>query len=236
MSQPILTLSNVTFEYSTRLPFFGLSYRKALEDVSFHLHGGETLGVIGGNGSGKSTLLRLLANIYRPSRGEIIRRCDRVMLLSLGLGFDPELSGRDNALLSGVFLGGSRRYVQTRLADIIAFAELEERIDAPLKTYSSGMRARLGFAVGVMMEADLLLIDEVLSVGDARFREKAEKAMTERIASQQTIVLASHSLAQVTKLADRVVWLDEGKVAGIGRASEVIAAYKQNNQNNLQRI
>jgi lipopolysaccharide transport system ATP-binding protein len=147
------------------------------------------------------------------------------MMLSLQLGFDADLSGRDNAILSGVLLGGRRAYVQDKLDEIIAFAELEEQIDDPLKTYSSGMRARLGFSVALMMDADLLLIDEVLGVGDVGFQEKARRAMLERIHSEQTVIYVSHSLQTVSQLCKRVVWLDHGHVRGLGEADIILQDY-----------
>lgn len=230
MTAPILSLQGVGLEFRTRENFFRHGSRRALHDVTFDVTRGETLGVVGANGSGKSTLLRILAGIYRPNRGEVSRLCDSVMLLSLALGFDPELSGRDNALLSGVLLGGRRSYVESMLDEIIEFAELEEQIDDPLKTYSSGMRARLGFSIALKMKADLLLIDEVLGVGDVRFQKKARQAMMHRISSQQTVIYVSHSLDTVSRLCDRVVWLDHGCVRALGPANEVIDAYMSSQQ------
>lgn len=233
MSEPVLSVANLTLDYRTRAAFFRHRHRRALEDVSFEVLRGETLGVVGGNGSGKSTLLRVLAGIYRPNQGTIRRACDRIMLLSLALGFDPELSGRDNALLSGVLLGGSRRAVTAKLDEILAFAELEARADDPLKTYSSGMRARLGFSVALTMQADLLLIDEVLGVGDLEFQQKAKKAMLERINSEQTVVFVSHSLAMVEQLCPRVLWLDQGRLVLHGERGKVLPAYRQHQQDKL---
>ncbi|MEM1145505.1 MAG: ATP-binding cassette domain-containing protein, partial [Pseudomonadota bacterium] len=197
------------------------------DDVSLDIHRGETLGVIGGNGSGKSTLLRVLAGIFPPDRGRIESRCERIMLLSLSLGFDGELTGRDNALLSGVLLGGRRRFVESKLEEIIAFAELEEQVDDPLKTYSSGMRARLGFSVALMMQADLMLIDEVLGVGDGSFQKKARDAMLARVNSEQTVVYVSHAMNTVTEICQRTLWLDHGHVMALGPTDEVIAAYER---------
>ncbi|MCB1907693.1 MAG: ABC transporter ATP-binding protein [Rhodocyclaceae bacterium] len=229
MTEPIVTLSSVGLSYKTRHSFFRHTYRTALKDVSFDIVAGETLGVVGGNGSGKSTLLRILAGIYRPNHGHIVTRCERIMLLSLALGFDPELSGRDNALLSGVLLGNRRKEVAKCLDEIIAFAELEDSIDEPLKTYSSGMRSRLGFSVALTMKADVLLIDEVLSVGDIGFRQKAEHAMRAKLASDQTVVLVSHSLEQLRNLSARVLWLDDGMVKLLGDPKTVLSAYQRHN-------
>ena len=230
MPDNLVTAPHVTLEYKTRHSLFRHSYRKALDDITFDVCRGETLGIVGGNGSGKSTLLRVLAGIFRPNAGRVTCHCESIMLLSLALGFEGELSGRDNALLSGVLLGGSRRLVEDKLDEIIAFAELEDQINDPLKTYSSGMRARLGFAVALMMRADLLLIDEVLSVGDIEFRRKAEKAMHDRLASDQTVVLVSHSPDQVKKLCDRVLWLNGGRSEMLGDAAEVVDAYVSSGQ------
>lgn len=212
--------------YRSRKSFFRHVDHPALKDVSFRLDAGETLGVIGGNGSGKSTLLRVLAGIYRPDSGQMTRYCDSVMLLSLSLGFLGELTGRENALLSGVLLGSTFREVRARLPEIIEFSGLGGYIDQPLKTYSNGMRARLGFSVALAMRADLLLIDEVLSVGDRAFREKAEAALAERISSDQTVVLVSHSPQQIASLCDRALWLHDGSVRRIGSAADVADAYR----------
>ena len=146
-------------------------------------------------------------------------------LLSLSLGFDPELSGRDNAIISGMLLGGRKKDVLNKLDEIIAFSELKDFIDKPIKTYSNGMRSRLGFSVALKMRSELLLIDEVLSVGDGKFRHKAETAMVNKIGSNQTVVLVSHSMGQVRKLCDRVLWLDAGKVKTIGAPNSVLSEY-----------
>lgn len=232
--RPSVDVERVSLAYRSRRAFFRHDRHLALRDLSFSVQQGEVLGVIGGNGSGKSTLLRVLAEVYRPDRGRVVRHCGSVMLLSLALGFDGELSGRENALISGVLLGARRRQVEEKMDEIIAFSELEECIDNPLKTYSSGMRARLGFSIAAFIEADLLLIDEVLSVGDARFRAKAEKAMRERMASEQTVVFVSHSMSQISHLCDRVIWLERGAIAAIGAPDEVIAAYHERGETALR--
>lgn len=221
----LLTLDDVWLEYRTRRSFFRHDRFTALEGLSLQIQRGEVLGVIGSNGCGKSSLLRLLADVYRPDRGVIHRRCRSMMLLSLSLGFDPELSGRENALISGVLLGARKQQMQSKIDDVIAFAELEEQIDNPLKTYSSGMRARLGFSVASAVDAELLLIDEVLSVGDAEFRVKAETAMKERMSSDQTVVFVSHSMPQVLDLCNRVLWLEHGRIEDIGSPTDVVGAY-----------
>jgi len=226
MVRPIIEINEVSVSYRSRRGLFGHSDQLALDRVNFWIRRGETLGVIGGNGSGKSTLLRLLAEIYRPDSGKINRDYRSVMLLSLAIGFLSELTGRENALLSGVLLGGSIKQVRRRLDDIIEFSGLGGYIDKPVKTYSSGMRARLGFSVAIEMEADLLLIDEVMSVGDQAFRKKAEAALAERVVSDQTVVLVSHSVNQVSNLCDRALWLERGSIRALGDAEEVCAEYK----------
>lgn len=244
MDSPALQIKDVTLQFRSRRSFFRHSYHCALDRISFNVAKGETFGVIGGNGSGKSTLLKVLAGIYKPDSGHIQNLCRSRMLLSLALGFLPELTGRENALLSGVLLGGSRRFVQNKLPAIIEFAELEKSIDDPLKTYSSGMRSRLGFAVALSMESELLLIDEVLSVGDAAFKKKAEQAMRKQIDSDQTVVLVSHSAGQISRLCQRAVWLHAGQIRMIGQTDKVTRAYakfsnkrkkKTPDENDLQR-
>lgn len=197
----------------------------ALRDVSLDLYKGETLGVIGRNGAGKSTLLRILAGIIRPDRGEYVNHGYHVTLLSLQVGFLDYLSGRENVMLSGLLLGMGRKEIQSRLGAIIEFAELEDFIDEPIQSYSSGMRARLGFATAFHVDSDVLLIDEVLGVGDAEFVEKSKKVMRERIRSDKTVVLVSHSARVIRSLCDRVVWIEKGATKSFGPAEEVVEAY-----------
>lgn len=225
MTSNMMELSNVGVRYKSRKSFFRHEYFTALEDVSFTIKKGETLGIIGTNGCGKSTLLKVLANIYSVDSGKVTWHCRQVSLLALALGFDAELSGRDNAVISGMLLGGRKQEVLDKLDEIIEFSELENFIDKPIKTYSNGMRARLGFSVAIKMHSELLLIDEVMGVGDGKFRHKAENAMISKISSQQTVVLVSHSMGQVRKLCDRVLWLDAGKVKMVGGADDVLRQY-----------
>jgi len=227
MGSAALVLEDVSLVFRSRRSFFKHSRHCALNSLSFSVARGETFGVIGGNGSGKSTLLKVLAGIYKADSGDLRNFCDTRMLLSLALGFLPELTGRENALLSGVLLGGQRKFVERMMPRIIEFSELEGSIDDPLKTYSSGMRSRLGFAVALMMESELLLIDEVMSVGDAAFRKKAEHAMKKRIQSEQTVIIVSHSPGQIARLCQRAVWLHAGKARMVGRVDEVAGAYEK---------
>ena len=222
---PALTVDSLRFSYRQRHGFFRHTYFTALDGVSFEVRRGETLGIVGRNGCGKSTLLRLLAGIYNPDSGRITIHCGKVSLLSLALAFDQELSGRDNAIIGSMFLGASRKEAEALLPTIREYSELGAFFDEPLKTYSTGMRGRLGFSVAINMHSDLLLLDEVFSTGDAAFRKKGEAAMAEKIGSSQTVVLVSHSMAQVKKLSDRVMWLDKGRLLQIGDPDEVIRAY-----------
>lgn len=226
-TQPLLSLNRVGLAFRSG----GLSLRSpppfwVLKDVSFTLHHGETLGVIGRNAAGKSTLLRLLAGIIKHDRGDFVNHGHTAALLSLQTGFVPYLTGRQNAILSGILLGLRRREVEARMDAIIDFSELGDFIDAPLSTYSSGMRARLGFAVAYQVEPDILLIDEVLGVGDESFKAKSTEAMHARIRSDKTIVLVSHSAATIRELCDRAVWIEDGVTRAAGAVEEVTAAYR----------
>jgi lipopolysaccharide transport system ATP-binding protein len=227
MTQPIVQLSGVCLRYKSRRALFRRDYFTALSDVSFEVRQGETLGLVGTNGAGKSTLLKIIAKIYGAERGEVTWHCEHVSLLSLALGFDPLLTGRDNAIISGMLLGARKHQIMAMLDEIIEFSELDDFIDKQVKTYSTGMRARLAFAVAIKMSADLLLVDEVLSVGDPAFRQKAAEAMVHKIKSEQTVVLVSHSRQQVLDLCDRALWLHQGRVQMIGNPGDVLNAYQQ---------
>jgi len=198
----------------------------ALKDVSFEVPTGTTFGVIGHNGSGKSTLLKTLTGILVPDQGEV-RTVGRVSaLLELGAGFHPELSGRENVFLNGAILGLKRKEIEKRFDDIVEFAGLEQFIDSPVKNYSSGMFVRLGFAVAANVEPDVLLIDEVLSVGDENFARKSAEKIDQFRRDGRTIVFVSHGLDSVEALCETVAWLDHGGIQMIGPAAEVISAYR----------
>ena len=197
----------------------------ALQDVSFQVPRGSTFGVIGENGSGKSTLLKLAAGITRPTRGRLEVQGRVSALIELGAGFHPEISGRENVAINGIMLGLTRKEVQRRFAEIVRFAEMEEFIDAPVKTYSSGMYARLGFAVAINVDPDVLLIDEVLAVGDEAFTRKCLDKIGEFRRRGRTIVLVTHSLGLVEKMCDEVLWLRHGTTAGLGDPKRVVDAY-----------
>jgi lipopolysaccharide transport system ATP-binding protein len=223
----IIELRNVGVSYIRRAGMLRGQKFWALHDVSFELRHGETLGVVGHNGAGKSTLLRLLAGIMAPDRGEVIARTDRVSLLSLQAGFVPHLTGRENAILSGILMGLSRQEVLARMQDIIEFSELGEFIDEAVRTYSSGMRARLGFAVAFQADPDVLLVDEILGVGDAGFREKSTLAMKQKIASDKTVVIVTHNPESIASLCKRMVWVHNGVTRAIGEPGELLRLYRE---------
>jgi ABC-type polysaccharide/polyol phosphate transport system ATPase subunit len=197
----------------------------ALQDLSFTVEPGESVAVIGRNGSGKSTLLGLLARVYRPTKG-VARAIGRVApLLELGAGFHPDLTGRENIFLNGAVLGLTRREIEAHLDDILGFSELEEFIDTPLKTYSSGMQMRLGFAVAVQMRPDILLVDEVLAVGDEAFQHKCYRQIERFQKEGRTILFVSHDLEAVKKVAPRTLWIHQGRLKEDGPTSQVVPAY-----------
>lgn len=199
----------------------------ALDDVSFDVHAGETFAIVGHNGSGKSTLLKCLTKILRPDRGSVTVNGSISALLELGAGFHPELSGRENVYLNAAILGVPRREIAARFDDIVAFAELEQFIDQPVKNYSSGMFVRLGFAVAVNVDPDVLIVDEVLAVGDASFQAKCMDKIGEFRERGRTIVLVTHSLESASAISQRVAWIDHGKLRMIGQPDEVLAEYAE---------
>jgi ABC-type polysaccharide/polyol phosphate transport system ATPase subunit len=198
----------------------------ALRDISFTVPRGQTVGLIGRNGSGKSTLLTLMARIYRPSAGRITVRGRVASLLALGAGFNPEFIGLENIFLTGIILGFDREELQRRLPDIIAFAELGEFIDTPIKHYSSGMIARLGFSVAGHVDPDVLLIDEALAVGDLQFQEKCYNKIEEFKQRGVTIFFVSHDMLAVQRVSDRVLWIDDHVLRADGPPAEIIAQYE----------
>ena len=223
-------------DLALRLRHVGVHYRRrvrarnngfwALRDITFDLFTGETLGVIGRNGVGKSTLLRVMAGIIAPDRGEFSSFGRQASLLSLQVGFVAHLTGRENAILSAMLLGMRRAEAMKKLDTIVDFAGLGNFIDEPVGTYSSGMRARLGFAVAFHAEPDILLIDEVLGVGDAAFKKKSVAAMKQRIQTDCTVAIVSHNMATIRELCDRAVWLEQGKTVAEGDTGDVIDAYE----------
>lgn len=197
----------------------------ALDGVGFEVAAGERLGVIGRNGAGKSTLLKVLSRIAEPTRGRIEIEGRVASLLEVGTGFHPELTGRENIFLNGAILGMSRREIAARMEEIVAFAEVERFLDTPVKRYSSGMYVRLAFAVAASLDPDILIVDEVLAVGDARFQKKCMGRMSERASAGRTVLFVSHNLAAIRALTTRVVLLESGRVAFDGAVEEGIARY-----------
>src|SRR6266436_1146420 len=197
----------------------------ALRDVTFSLERGEILGLVGMNGAGKSTLLKILSKVTVPTRGSFVARGRLGALIEIGAGFHPELSGRENIFLNGAIMGMSRREVQGKFDRIVSFAEVERFIDTPIKHYSSGMQMRLGFAVAAHTDPDILLIDEILAVGDASFQAKCLNKLTELKAQDKTIILVSHNLTSITEQSQIVLWIDGGTVRMIGDPDSVVDAY-----------
>jgi lipopolysaccharide transport system ATP-binding protein len=227
MNNTLISLNHAGICYGRRRGVFGTRFW-ALKDVTFNLYTGETLGIIGRNGAGKSTLLRLLAGIIKPNRGSIdITPGCRASLLSLQLGFVPNLSGRENAILSGMLMGLRRREIEAKLPAILEFSELGDFFERSINTYSSGMKARLGFSVAFQVDPDILLVDEVLGVGDAEFNQKSTLAMQEKIKANKTVVFVSHNPQMVQLLCDRVVWIENGKTRLEGKTEDVLNRYIQ---------
>jgi len=197
----------------------------ALRDVTFEVGQGEAVGIVGQNGSGKSTILKLLTKILEPTTGKVSVHGKVSALIELGAGFHPDLTGRENIYLNGSILGFSRKQMDKRFADIVDFSELERFIDTPVKHYSSGMYARLGFSVAISVDPDILIIDEVLAVGDERFQRKSFDRIAEFRRHGKTIILVSHGLDTVEQLCDRVIWLQQGQVAAAGPAVETLRHY-----------
>ena len=198
----------------------------ALRDVSFDVEQGSTFGLIGSNGSGKSTLLKCLAKIYWPTSGSISYAGRMAALLEVGSGFHHELAGRENIYLTGSILGMSRKEIDRKFDEIIDFSGVEQLIDQPVKNYSSGMYVRLGFSVAISVEPDILIVDEVLAVGDAEFQEKCFQKFRDYRAQGRTVILVSHSMNSVRTMCDQVAWLNKGTLMTVGAAEETIAAYE----------
>lgn len=200
---------------------------EALKGVSFTIRQGDTVGIVGRNGSGKSTILKIIAGVYRPTAGEVRVSGQVGALIELGAGFHPDLTGRENIVLNGLLLGFSKQEIQSREQQILDFAELGEFIDSPVKQYSSGMFMRLGFAVATEIDPDVLLMDEILAVGDAAFRQKCSARIDEFRQRGKTIVFVSHDLGAVRQLCHRVLWIHHGILLGDGPADQIVAQYEE---------
>lgn len=200
---------------------------EALKSVSFEVHRGEVLGLIGHNGAGKSTLLKVISGILKPANGTVCLYGNVVPMLELGSGFDMEMTGRENIFLNGAIMGYSEAFLKEKYDEIVAFSEIGDFIDVPLRNYSSGMIARLAFSIAAVVEPEILIVDEVLSVGDANFQEKSKKRMTELMGGGTTVLFVSHNLEQIREMCDRVLWLEHGTVKMYGNAQQVCDAYEE---------
>lgn len=200
---------------------------RAVNNVSFSVEKGKILGIIGRNGSGKTTLLRSIAGIFQPDEGYIDTKGNRVSLMAIGIGFNPNNTGRENILKSGMLLGCDIRYVQEHMEEIIEFSELGEFIERPVRTYSSGMYSKLSFAVTAILDTDIMLVDEVLSVGDEHFRRKSYKKMEELMMSNRTVLIVSHATDTLKKFCDQVMWIDCGNLVKIGDTEAVLKEYDE---------
>jgi lipopolysaccharide transport system ATP-binding protein len=218
-------IKNFLFNFPKSLYAMKDEQYEALRDISFEIYAGENFGIVGNNGAGKSTTLGLIAGVLKPTRGAVVVRGRVSPLLALGAGFHPELTGRENIVLNGVLMGLTRREVRRKMDEIIDFAELEEFIDRPIRVYSSGMMARLGFAVVAHLDPEILLIDEILGVGDIRFQKKCLDKMMEFKESGVTMVLVTHSVASVTNICDRAMWIEDHRVKMLGDPSDIVERY-----------
>ena len=225
-------------EYFIKIARRELHYQEfwALKDISFSLGEGESLGIIGLNGSGKSTLLKIISGILKPTKGSVETIGSIAPLIELGAGFDADLSARENIYLNGAILGYNREYMEERFDDIIAFSELQDFVDTAIKNYSSGMVARLGFAIATMNIPDILIIDEILAVGDYKFQEKSFQRMQEMIQSGATVVFVSHSIEQVKQICGKALWLERGEMKAFGAAEEICAAYVSGARSEERRV
>lgn len=214
-------------EYVIKLLKRELMYQAfwALKDVSFKVEKGDKLGIVGLNGAGKSTLLKLISNVMKPTEGNIQVIGKVVPLLQLGAGFDPSYTGRENIFLNGALLGYPKSFLESKFEEIVEFSEIGDFIDVPLKNYSSGMRARLGFSIATMVEPEILILDEVLSVGDAKFQEKSQNRMKSLLGGNTTVLFVSHSADQVKNLCNKAIWLEKGNLIMQGPVDEVCDAY-----------
>lgn len=198
----------------------------ALNSVSFKIYKGERVGIIGHNGAGKSTLLKIISGVMKPTYGEITVNGNIAPLLELGAGFDPDFSGTENIYLNGAILGKSKDYLDSKYDEIVEFADLGDFIHTPVKNYSSGMRAKLGFSIASQIEPDILIVDEILGVGDQHFKKKSSDKMVELMGSGKTVILVSHNLKQIEELTDKVIWLNNGQIVMIGNSKEVCEKYR----------
>lgn len=242
MSEKVIDVSHVSMhfnlmvekvdslkEYVVKLLKGKLLYNDfiALNDVSFHVEKGEIVGLVGFNGAGKSTMLKILARVLTPTEGSVKVGGSVAPLIEVGAGFDPELTARENIYLNGAILGHDKKFMDSKFDEIIDFAELRNFIDVPVKNFSSGMYARLGFAIATMVHPDILIVDEVLSVGDFKFQQKCEQRIQSMIDDGVTIILVSHDIGMIERLCTKVIWLDHGRLKDIGPTKKICNEYKK---------
>ena len=210
-----------------------LTYKEflAMNDISFSVEKGETLGLIGNNGAGKSTTLKVISGILKPTTGTVITRGNIVPMLELGAGFDLELTGKENIYLNGAILGYSKEYLESKYDEIVAFSELGEFIDMAIRNYSSGMMARLAFSIASVVQPEILIVDEILAVGDANFQKKSRARMMELMNGGATVLFVSHDIEQIKEMCDKVIWLDHGKVLMYGETEEICNEYIKSQSN-----
>jgi len=215
-------------EYTVALLKRRLKYEEfwALRNVSFEVRRGEVMGIIGRNGAGKSTLLKIISGILKPTEGKVKTGGNIVPMLELGSGFDLDLTGRENIFLNGAILGYSEDFLKSKYDEIVEFAELEKFIDVPIRNYSSGMLMRLAFSIATVVNPEILIVDEILAVGDEAFQAKSKARMMELMGGGTTVLFVSHNLDQIRELCNRVIWLDEGRIKMIGDKNEVCNAYR----------
>ena len=215
-------------EYIVRLIKGNLLYNEfiALDDISFSVQKNELLGIVGLNGAGKSTLLKILSGVFTPTSGSVKVKGTVAPLIEVGAGFDPELTAKENIFLNGLILGYSRKFIQEHFDEIVDFAELENFINVPVKNFSSGMYARLGFAIATVVEPDILIVDEVLAVGDFQFYQKCERRISDMIKNGVTIILVSHDINMVERMCTKVLWLEHGHIKAYGDKDKICEQYK----------
>lgn len=223
----LISVKNAAVVYNQNRSFFKKQSYEALCDVSLDIYSGDSVAILGDNGAGKSTLIKLLAGIIRPNRGEVINYGASTAMLAVQTAFQKELTGRTNILLGGLLLGANKKEIDTKTERIIDFSGIRSHIDVPVRTYSSGMKARLGFAIAQEISTDILLIDEGLGVGDKNFKKKSKKIMQEKIMSDQTVVMVSHELDAVKELCSHAVMLKDGESIVYGDMSYVMSVYNQ---------
>lgn len=215
-------------EYVVQLLRGKIKYEEfwALKNVSFEVERGEVVGIIGHNGAGKSTLLKVISGILKPTGGSLEVHGNVVPMLELGSGFDHDLTGRENIFLNGSILGYSEKYLKEKYEQIVEFSELGKFIDVPIRNYSSGMLMRLAFSIATVVQPEILIVDEILAVGDAAFQEKSKARMLELMSGGTTVLFVSHSLEQIREMCDRVIWLEHGQIKAIGATKEICDAYE----------